>query len=496
MTILTPKGYSSARRPSSERPEPVATPAAPAAATPTPSPAPAQPAAGAGRQQIKLRFPPQVAGMTCPSCGTPYPVQIFSIIDVGQDPILKNLFLSGQINVAVCPRCGAGGAISSPLLLHDPAHNFLGVYVPEQLPINKQQEVIGQLSKRLMDGLPPEDRRGYMLTPKQFLTYQSFVEAVLETEGITREMLDKQRRQLQLVEQALTALQDTEGFRRLVQERDAEMDDEFFGMIQALITAASSGGDEEGARSLVELRERLIEQTTWGKGVQKQRAAIAQLKPETTTSQLVDMVVAAEDERTVDALVTAGRPLVNYMFYQELTQRSEAAAKVGNQAEANRLAALRDHILDYSKKLDELQQAIWQQASQMLSEILSANDLRQAVLDRAPYIDDNFLSVLAANLQRAEQQGATAALERLREVWDAAVAVIQEDAPPEIRLINDLLSAEYPAETRQMLAKNRDLVNDDLIAAMAELATQLEGQGEKELATRLRQIRSQAQLMQ
>lgn len=433
--------------------------------------------------------------MTCPNCGASYPVQIFSIIDVGQDPILKTLFLNGQINVAVCPRCGAGGAISSPLLVHDPAHNFLGVYVPEQLPIAKQQEVIGQLSKRLMDGLPPEDRRGYMLTPKQFLTYQSFVEAILETEGITREMLDKQRRQLQLVEQALTALQDAEGFRRLVQERDAEMDDEFFGVIQALIASASSGGDEESARSLVELRERLIEQTTWGKGVQKQRAAIAQLKPETTTSELVDMVVAAEDERTVDALVTAGRPLVNYGFYQELTQRSEAAAKVGNKAEAARLAALRDHVLEYNKRLDELQQVILQQASQTLSEILSANDVRQAVLDRAPYIDDNFLSVLAANLQRAEQQGATAALERLREVWDAAVALIQEDAPPEIKLINDLLNAEYPAGTRQMLSQNRDLVSDDLIDAMAELATQLDGQGQKELATRLRQIRSQAQLM-
>lgn len=496
MTILTPKGYSPARQPASERP---AEEEIPTEATMQPESvletAVGMDAAELPREEVRLTFPPQVTGINCPNCGTPYPVQIFSIVDAKQDPILKTLLLSGQLNMAACPRCGAGGAIAAPLLYHDPAHNFIGVYVPEQMNSNEQQQVIGQLSKRLMDGLPPEERRGYMLTPKQFLTYQGLLEAVLEHEGVTREMLDKQRRSLQLLEQALTALKDSEGLRLLVEERDAEMDDQFFGLLQTVASSSASSGDAETMERLLELRERLVELTTWGKAVQKQRAAIAQLQPDTTPSQLLDMIIAADDERVVDALVTAARPLVNYGFYQDLTGRAEAREAAGDAEEATRLAELRDHILSLVERLDQLQRAAFEESSQVLSEILASEDIHAAVEERALYIDQNFLSVLAANLQRAEKQGATAAVRRLQQVWDAAVDMIQASAPPQVRLINDLVNAEYPGETRQILAQNRDLVTEDLIESMTALAQELQDEGNQEVATKLRQIRSQAQLM-
>jgi hypothetical protein len=489
-----PKGYSSARQPRSEAPpapaEPLAQPDAEA-----PQAAPAPQAAGQPRQQIRLTFPPQNVGINCPNCGTPYPAQVFSVVDAGQDPVLKSLMLSGQLNMAICPRCGAGGPLTTPILYHDPAHDFLGVFVPQQLPVNEQQRTIGELSRRLMNGLPQESRRGYMLTPKQFLSYQSLLEAVLEHEGVTREMLDKQRRQIQLVEQTALTMQDREGLRRLVSERDAEMDDEFFSLLSMLIDSSANGGDVEGARELVELRERLIELTTWGQGVKKQRAAVANLRADTTSKELVDLVAAAEEERVVDALVLAARPLVNYAFFQELTGRVEAAELAGETATAARLTALREHILEFSQRLDEAQRAAMQQYSAVLGEILSANDIEQAVAERAAYIDQNFLSVVSANLQEAERRGATAAMRRLQQVWDAAVGMINQASPPEVRLVNQLLLAEYPGETRKLLAENRDLVTADFVEALTELAEQMAAEGEADMAARLRQIRSQAQLM-
>jgi hypothetical protein len=417
------------------------------------------------------------------------------VVDAGQDPVLKTLLLSGQLNVAVCPRCGAGGPLTTPLLYHDPQHSFLGVFVPQQIPVNEQQKVIGDLSRRLMNGLPQEARRGYMLTPKQFLSFQSLLEAVLEHEGVTREMLDKQRRLIQLVEQAAMALQDPEGLRLLARERDAEMDDEFFSLLSMLTDSSANSGDAEGARQLIELREQLITLTTWGRGVQQQRAAVAQLRADTTTTQMVDLVTAAENERVVDALVLAGRPLVNYAFFQELTGRIDAAQQRGDAETASRLTALREHILQFSQRLDEAQRAAMQQYSTVLGEILAASDVQQALAERAAYIDQNFLAVLSANLQEAEQRGATAALRRLQEVWDAAVGMINQASPPEVRLVNELLLAEYPGETRKLLAENRALVTADFIEALSELADQMEAEGEPDMATRLRQIRSQAQLM-
>lgn len=480
MTILTPKGYTPARQPDSERPPEQPQPQAPSAT---------------GRPQTQLRFPPQAIGMTCPNCGATYPVPLFSVIDVGQDPVLRSVLLSGQVNMAVCPKCGAGGLINAPLLYHDPAHSFLGVYVPQQVPVNEQQRLIGQLSKRLMDGLPQEARRGYMLTPKQFLSYQSLIETILENEGITREMMDAQRRRLQLLEQTLVALQDPQGLKQLVSERDREMDDEFFGLLAAAGDSAAASGDAQSYNNLLRLRERLIELTTWGAEVQRQRAAVAQLRAETTPAELCEMVLAADEMRVVDALVTAARPLVTYSFFQSLADRIEAAKARGDEAEASRVTDLRAHILEYVDRLDQLQRAVLEQAGRVLSEILASNDVRQAVVEHADLIDQNFLGVLAANLQQAERQGATAAIKRLQEVWEAVMALMQEGSPPEIQLINELLDAEYPGETRKLLAQRRELVTADLVELMADIAVQLEEQGDPEAARKLRQIRSQAQLM-
>ncbi|MCB0252692.1 MAG: CpXC domain-containing protein [Anaerolineae bacterium] len=485
MTILTPKGYSPARQPESEKP-----PAPPE--TPQPAAAPPQ---QAGRGQIQLHFPPQVIGVTCPNCNTPFPAQLFTIVDVGQDPVLKNVLLQGQLNVAVCPRCGSGGALTTPLLYHDPEHQFLGVYVPEQVGVNEQQKVIGDLSKRLMDGLPQEDRRGYMLTPKQFLSYQSLLEAILENEGVTREMMDKQRRQLQLIEQGLAALKDPEGLRLLAKESDADFDDQFFALLTMVTDSAAAGGDTDAVRELVELREQLIELTTWGEGVKRQRAAVAQLKPETTSEDLLNMVVASDDPRVAEALILSARRLADYSFFEALTRRIDAAQAAGNTREAERLTDLRQRLLETLDRYEEMQQATLQQYTQILGDILASDDIQRAVMERAQYIDQTFISIVGANLEDAKKRGAGAAVRRLQEVWDAAIELLNISAGPEVELLNELLSAEYPAGTRKILSENREIITPDFIDALEELIDQVSSEGADEVAQRLRQIRSQAQLM-
>ena len=207
------------------------------------------------------------------------------------------------------------------------------------------------------------------------------------------------------------------------------------------------------------------------------------------------MVLVAEDQRVVDALVIAARPLVNYAFYQELANRIDAASARGDEDEAKRVGGLREHILEFTQQLDQLQQAVMQESTQVLSDILASDDIAQAVAERADYIDQNFLSVLAANLQQAEQRGATAAVQRLQQVWDAAIQLIQEDAPPEVRLINELLNADYPGETRKILSENRTMVTAAFIESLTALADEMDAENSPDLGSRLRQIRSQAQLM-
>ncbi|MCB0132296.1 MAG: hypothetical protein KDD78_15655, partial [Caldilineaceae bacterium] len=143
------------------------------------APAP-QPQSGAQRQAPDLAFPPTGAQVQCPNCGTPFTVPVFTIIDLGENPELRMPLLGGQVNVAACPSCGAGGPLSAPLLLHDPEHEFLGVFVPPsgQGDNLQSQRLIGDLTQTLMRKLPTEARRGYMLTAKEFMDWQRFMEVL------------------------------------------------------------------------------------------------------------------------------------------------------------------------------------------------------------------------------------------------------------------------------------------------------------------------------
>ena len=54
-------------------------------------------------------------------CRQPVQANLYSIIDVGKQPQLKDALLRGQINAINCPHCGYRGMLGSPVLYHDPA---------------------------------------------------------------------------------------------------------------------------------------------------------------------------------------------------------------------------------------------------------------------------------------------------------------------------------------------------------------------------------------
>ncbi|HQF71136.1 MAG TPA: CpXC domain-containing protein, partial [Promineifilum sp.] len=145
--------------------------------------------------------------ITCPNCGVPYVADIHQVIDAARQPQLKEMLLSGQLNVAVCPNCGAGGRVATPLLYHDPDHDLFMVHVPQELNLDqvRREELIGRMVQQIINQTPMEQRRGYMLQPQTMLTMQSFMERVWGTEGVTPEMLARQQKQVELLRTLATA---------------------------------------------------------------------------------------------------------------------------------------------------------------------------------------------------------------------------------------------------------------------------------------------------
>jgi hypothetical protein len=422
-----------------------------------------------------------------------------TIIDTGQNPQAKALFLSGQVNVAVCPQCGHGGMLSTPLVYHDPEKELFFTFMPSELGLGDtdEQRVIGDLTNRVISSLPSEQRKGYLLRPRSFLRLEAMIEAILEADGITPEMLQAQRDRSALLERLMGATND-DARKVIAQENDNLIDYEFFQLLTMNLQMAQTQGQDEVAQQLLALRGQLLEWTTAGQEVADREEAIRDLGPEITREGLLEKLVEAAlagEKVKVETMVTLARPAIDYAFYQELSKRIEASEKAGKIEEAAALRELRERILDLTAQIDAEMQQATEQAAQLLRQILESDDLEQAIVAHLDEIDDLFLSVLAANLTAAEQAGETEAMEKLQQVGDFILKMIEESQPAEIQFINKLLNAEYPEGTQAMLNENLDQVNSQLLEIMKLVSADLAESGRREAAQRLNQIQEQVTAM-
>ena len=435
----------------------------------------------------------QVTPIMCPTCGTNFSAPIESIIDVGRDPRLKSRFLQGQINVAQCPQCGTQGPMTAPVLYHDPTHELALVLMPAELNLlhNDQQKIIGDLTNALMNSLPAEERKAYLLTPKTFFTMDSLVNAVFEAEGITPEMLERQKAKASLINEFLQA-QDEESLRKLVKEHDAELDYEFFEILTASAQAAQGDGQTEIAQALLGLRTILAELSSKGRDAVAEVDASMGLGEGITREDLLDRLQTAQSDEEVEALVAAGRPLLDYAFFQNLTTQIETAPDGDTAAQ---LKALRTKILDITAKQDEEARGAMQRASDLLKAILQADDPEAEARERLDEVDDTFFAILSANIEAAEAENRNDMVQALQQIANMLLTLLEDRLPPDVRLINRLLSAPYPDGTQQLLEAQREVLTPEFLAGLDQIVGELEQAGNTDVANHMKQVRSQAELI-
>ena len=421
---------------------------------------------------------------------------ILTIVDVGQQPDLKSLFLSGQVNIAVCPQCGHAGMLSAPIVYHDPEKELLFTFVPDGMGVSEteQQRLIGDLTNRVISALPAEKRKGYLLRPRSFLRLEGMIEAILEADGITPEMIQAQRQKVELLERLLTTT-DEEARRILAQENDEQIDYEFFQLLTLNIELAQAGGQITESEQLLTLRQQLLAWTTEGRGIAERQEAINSLGEEISREELLDKLVEAAlagKDNKVEVMVAVARPVIDYLFYQQLTERVEAAQQAGDASRAEKLKALRETILDVTAQVDAEIQESTEQAAEYLQQLLESDDPEAAIRANPSRIDEFFLSVLSSNLAAAEGSGQTERAERLQAISDTIIRIVQESQPPEVQLVNRLLGAEYPEGTQALLEEHRDQIDAGLVEMMRLMSQDLATRGRESLSQRLDEIRQQA----
>lgn len=431
--------------------------------------------------------------LTCPRCQTPFTAEVNQVVDVGRRPELKSMLLNGYLNLAQCPACSAVTQVTTPILYHDPAHEMFMVYVPLELSLEhtEQEKLIGQLVQQAMDSLPPEQRKGYMLQPQTVMSMQSLLEKVLETEGVTPEMIARQKDQSALLNTMLSSDRATTD--ELIKSRADELDETFFAILRATLESVEKSGRDEEALKLINLQAKLYQDTEYGRRLERQQRALHNFNREIKQSGelspklLLKHVLANRDDALlVEALIAAGQPAFNYDFFVLLSERIDKRQKAG--INADELLQLREELLQTMQAIEKRRREALESAQGTLRELLQAEDVGAAVRDNLSRLDDTFMFVLSHSIAEARQRGNEAEASALQSVQEQIISEIEEQAPPEIRLMNQLLRLESESEREALLAQNEHLVDSQLLQMVEAIGEQARDSGDRELDKRLKQV--------
>jgi hypothetical protein len=407
-----------------------------------------------------------VTSITCPNCRTPFTAPVQQIVDAQADPEAKSRLLAGQLNAVICPHCGFQGALNAPFVYHDAGLELALIYMPMDLGITdvERQKAIGELTNQLMRQLPAESRKGYLLQPRTFFSVETLIDAMLEQDEETRELVETQRRKVELFEQ-LSQLDpnDSLAVAEFIGAHEQELDDSFFQLLDVVIRMAESQGDTIERDRLTQHQAHLMEKTSTGRLLKAQRAAIDALTADPSRETLVEQLVAAEEKGVREALVTVGRELLDYAFFQTLTARIDAAGAAGDEATKTRLISLRKEVQEIRDQVDVMAMAVLDARARLLRDVMVADDPQEKLRRHLPEIDDTFLGVLSTNIQRAASEGRQDLVDQLRSIGDMAIAILNENVPPEIRLMNRLVAAENDERLDQLLEAERERLDQDFL---------------------------------
>lgn len=434
---------------------------------------------------------PMQQTINCPSCGQRFNAVIEQIIDTGADPTAKERLLSGRVNLVSCPHCGFQGMISTPLMYHDPDKQLAIVHVPMELNLQQEdrERMIGDMTNAVMRAMPEDAPKGYLLQPSTALTLQGLIDQVLEAEGITPEMIDAERRMVELIDRIAQA--ETAEVDELLEENHDLIDTTFLQLLTAAAQSYSQNGQSRIALRLLNTRAKLMEMTEAGRELKAQEDALQEASQELqalgerpTREQFVDLLVAAAgNPYKVEALGVLGRALLDYTTFQMLTERIEQASG----EEAGQLEEARERLRQISEELERQSRAAIEQAQRTLRKLLKAPDLDEAIVANSARIDDTFLFVLRSELEAARQNGQLEASTKLKQIRDRVMELIEESSA--IQLIQVLLSAPSDEEAIDLLRQQGGLLSPEFVAQLEEIVGQLRQAGHDQQANRLAAVR-------
>ncbi|MBN8580746.1 MAG: hypothetical protein J0L96_08740 [Anaerolineae bacterium] len=405
------------------------------------------------------------------------PANVEQLFDVTADPQAKQRLLSGQSNHARCQYCGYQGRLATPVVYHDNEKELLLTFFPSELalPVNEQERMIGPLIKQVMERLPAEKRKGYLLKPQANLTYESMIETILGKDGVTPEMLKSQQERMGFVER-LIQVTSKDVRSELIKQNSAIIDEQFFALFSRIAQSAMNSGQEQMARALIDIQTQLLEETAYGRQLKESVGELEAAQQELQDAgqslnreKLLDFVTASKTDARVRAYVSLARAGMDYTFFELLTERINKASN----DEKTRLEGIREKLLGFVADMDKQLEARYKQAQDFVEALLVAPDIEKAVTANLEKFTQDAVDIAQQLLKQATEKNEYERMGKLQKM----IQVLQTaSAPPEIAIIEQLIQLPDAATVEQALEQNPDIVTQGLLDTLTGLATQMESQ--------------------
>ena len=417
--------------------------------------------------------------ISCPRCRQTIAANVEQLFDVTYEPASKQRLLSGQSNRAQCPHCGYDGRLATPIVYHDNEKELLLTFFPPELgmPLNEQERMIGPLIKQVVDRLPLEKRKGYLFKPQANFTYESMLETILNKDGISSEMIKSQQERVMLIEK-LIQMTSPDARLELIKLNEKNIDEQFFGLFSRIAQNAMQSGQEPIARALIEVQKQLLEETAFGRQLKESVAEVEaatkvlqEAGQKLTRELLLDFVLEARNDARIRAYVSLARGGMDYVFFQNLTEKIDKAAG----EEKARLESIREKLLGFVAEVDKQMEARFKQVQDFIEKILAQEDVEKATRENIEGFTQDSVEVVNQLLKQASEKNDYARMGKLQKM----IQVLQEASapPPEVAFIEQLLQAPDDAALEQMLTDNDDIVNQQFVEALSGLVAQIEAQG-------------------
>lgn len=437
--------------------------------------------------------------VTCPKCGKKFATEYPVYVDVENDPNIKLDILSGMLLMVQCPHCGTSAELDLPFVYHDREKELLIYYIPGGLTdVSIREETnrfFGNITRRLMESLPPEQRKGYLLRPKEIFSWENLQREILHADGVSDEEIEKSKKQEALVIELVAAGGDEKKIQEIIEKDKKLITLKFVQVLDTLLSAAREGVAEEGKdKESEESREAeayteslqaacswILENTEAGKAFQEKNQAFIDILSTGDFSEMAEIV----DRVPLEAMDALADLMFSRFGQDDMDEFIRALARRivrEEKKDAAKAELLRKKKEVFLKSLSEIEEELRKDlraGAEMLEEIINAPDIRKAVEEHMEEIDGRFILAWNQAMEHAVLSHNTESFERLQRIKRTYEELTEEMVSPSVRLIYRLADASSPEEIQQVLKENADQLTPQVMDVLEKLSKEAESEDQR-----------------